>query len=135
MTTPTDDIEALVEDEWYVVRYSGEIPEVAYHGAVFHLTRAANGPRIDLSRRQRDRLLEAVTQRYLEITLRDLLPENKEKLVAILTYHVVAGKVMSTDLSDGMMAATVEGSEITVDLSDGVKIDGHAPPSRCASAF
>ncbi|MDH5798437.1 MAG: fasciclin domain-containing protein [Paracoccaceae bacterium] len=53
-----------------------------------------------------------------------LLPENKDLLVSILTYHVVSGKVMSTDLSDGMMAATVEGSEITVDLSDGVKIDG-----------
>ena len=53
-----------------------------------------------------------------------LMEENLDQLVAILTYHVVAGKVMSTDLSDGMMAATVEGSEITVDLSDGVKIDG-----------
>ena len=53
-----------------------------------------------------------------------LLPENKDTLTAILTYHVVAGKVMSTDLSDGMMAATVEGSEITVDLSGGVMIDG-----------
>ena len=52
-----------------------------------------------------------------------LLPENKDLLISILTYHVVAGKVMSTDLSDGMMAATVEGSEISVDLSDGVKID------------
>jgi len=78
MTTPIDDIEALVEDEWYVVRYSGEIPEVAYHGAVFHLTQEPSGPRLELTRRQHDRLLEAVTQRYLEITLRDLLPENKE---------------------------------------------------------
>ena len=78
MTIPTDDIEALVEDEWYAVRFSGEIPEVAYHGAVFHLTEAVNGPRIELSRRQHDRLLEAVTQRYLEITTRDLRPENKK---------------------------------------------------------
>ena len=77
MTTSTDDIEALVDDEWYAVRYSGEIPEVAYHGAVFHLTEALNGPRVELSRRQHERLLEAVTQRYLEITTRDLLPENK----------------------------------------------------------
>lgn len=53
-----------------------------------------------------------------------LLPENKDQLVAILTYHVVPGKVMSTDLTDGMMAATVQGGEITVDLSDGVKVDG-----------
>lgn len=79
MTMPTDDIEALVEDEWYAVRYSGEIPEVAYHGAVFHLTEAVNGPRIELNRSHQARLLEAVTQRYLEITLRDLLPENKER--------------------------------------------------------
>jgi hypothetical protein len=78
MTMPTDDIEALVEDEWYAVRYSGEIPEVAYHGAVFHLTEAVNGPRIELNRSHQARLLEAVTQRYLEITLRDLLPESKE---------------------------------------------------------
>lgn len=53
-----------------------------------------------------------------------LKPENKDQLVAILTYHVVAGKVMSTDLSDGMTAATVQGGDLTVDLSDGVKING-----------
>jgi len=53
-----------------------------------------------------------------------LLPENKDQLVAILTYHVVPGKVMSTDLSDGMMAATVEGSDVTIDLSDGVMVNG-----------
>lgn len=52
-----------------------------------------------------------------------LMEENRDKLVQILTYHVVPGKVMSTDLEDGMMAETVEGSSITVDLSDGVSID------------
>ena len=58
-------------------------------------------------------------------TIENLLkPENKELLISILTYHVVAGKVMSTDLTNGMMAATVEGSEITIDLSGGVKVDG-----------
>ena len=57
-------------------------------------------------------------------TVDDLLkPENKDKLVAILTYHVVPGKVLSTDLSDGMAAKTVEGSEITVDLDNGVMIN------------
>jgi uncharacterized surface protein with fasciclin (FAS1) repeats len=53
-----------------------------------------------------------------------LMPENKDQLIAVLTYHVVPGKVMSGDLTDGMMAATVQGNEITVDLTDGVKIDG-----------
>ncbi len=57
-------------------------------------------------------------------TVDDLLkPENKDKLVAVLTYHVVAGKVMSTDLSDDMMAKTVQGGEIKVDLDNGVMVD------------
>lgn len=54
----------------------------------------------------------------------DLLkPENKDKLTAILTYHVVAGKVMSTDLSDGMMAKTVEGKEVKIGLANGPMVN------------
>ncbi len=53
-----------------------------------------------------------------------LLPENKDQLIAILTYHVIAGKVMSTDLQDDMMAATVQGSSVTIDLDNGVMVDG-----------
>jgi uncharacterized surface protein with fasciclin (FAS1) repeats len=57
-------------------------------------------------------------------TLEDLLkPENKDQLVAVLTYHVVPAKVMSTDLKDGQMAETVQGSKVKVDLGDGVKIN------------
>lgn len=52
-----------------------------------------------------------------------LLPENKDQLVAVLTYHVVAGKVMSTDLSDDMTATTVQGGEITIDLDNGVMVN------------
>ncbi len=59
-----------------------------------------------------------------EGVLEDLLkPENKEKLAAILTYHVVAGEVMSTDLSDGMEAETVNGQTITISTTEGVKIN------------
>jgi len=59
-------------------------------------------------------------------TVEDLLkPENKEQLAAVLTYHVVPGKVMSSDLSDGMMAESVQGSEITIGVGDGgVTVDG-----------
>ncbi|MQQ08050.1 fasciclin domain-containing protein [Epibacterium sp. SM1979] len=53
-----------------------------------------------------------------------LKPENKDQLVSILTYHVVPGKVMSGDLSDGMKAATVQGSEVTIGTSDGVTVNG-----------
>ena len=51
-----------------------------------------------------------------------LLEENVDALTAILTYHVVAGEVMSTDLTDGPVA-TVQGEEITVDLTDGVTLN------------
>ena len=53
-----------------------------------------------------------------------LLPENKDQLIAILTYHVVSGKVMSGDLSDGMTAATVQGGNITIGTTDGVTVNG-----------
>jgi uncharacterized surface protein with fasciclin (FAS1) repeats len=58
-------------------------------------------------------------------TVEDLLkPENKDKLVAVLTYHVVPGKVMSTDLKDNTMAKTVQGGEVTIDLDNGATING-----------
>ncbi|MEM7597979.1 MAG: fasciclin domain-containing protein [Pseudomonadota bacterium] len=53
-----------------------------------------------------------------------LQPENKDQLVAILTYHVVPGKVMSTDLSDGMTATTVQGSDVTIGTTGGVTVNG-----------
>ena len=57
-------------------------------------------------------------------TLETLLkPENKQQLIDVLTYHVVAAKVMSTDLEDGQEAASVQGEKITVDLQDGVMIN------------
>lgn len=52
-----------------------------------------------------------------------LKPENIEQLTAILTYHVVPGKVMSGDLTDDMMAATVQGSDVTIDLDNGVMVE------------
>ncbi|MEM8803609.1 MAG: fasciclin domain-containing protein [Pseudomonadota bacterium] len=59
-----------------------------------------------------------------EGTVEELLkPENKDQLVAILTYHVVPGKVMSTDLSDDMAATTVQGTDVIIDLDDGVKVE------------
>lgn len=50
-----------------------------------------------------------------------LLPENKEKLRSLLLYHVVAGKVLTTDLVDGQVK-TMNGEKIRVDV-DGLKIE------------
>lgn len=58
-------------------------------------------------------------------TVENLLkPESKEKLVAILTYHVVPGKVMSGDIA-GKKAdvETVEGSKLSVNATSGVMVD------------
>ena len=58
-------------------------------------------------------------------TVEDLLkPENKDKLTALLTYHVIAGKVMAADLTEGMKAATVNGAEVTITLDGGAKVNG-----------
>jgi uncharacterized surface protein with fasciclin (FAS1) repeats len=48
-----------------------------------------------------------------------LKPENKSKLVAILTYHVVAGKVMAKDVVKLTEAKTVQGSSAKVTVKEG----------------
>jgi uncharacterized surface protein with fasciclin (FAS1) repeats len=50
-----------------------------------------------------------------------LLPENKDTLVKILTYHVVPGKVMAADVTAGDVA-TVEGGSLTITTDGGVKV-------------
>ena len=59
-------------------------------------------------------------------TVDDLLkPENKAKLADILTYHVVAGRVMAADLAGKtMQVKSVQGGEIAVDATKGVTVNG-----------
>jgi transforming growth factor-beta-induced protein len=52
-----------------------------------------------------------------------LLPENKDVLVQILTYHVVSGEVFAADISDGDVA-TVEGQTVELSTADGVTVNG-----------
>jgi uncharacterized surface protein with fasciclin (FAS1) repeats len=57
----------------------------------------------------------------------DLLkPENKEKLATILTYHVVSGKALAADLSDGQELTTVEGGKLKVSITNGKVMIGDA---------
>lgn len=53
-----------------------------------------------------------------------LKPENKEQLVAILKYHVVAGKVLAADVAGLEKAATLLGKDVKIDTEDGVKVGG-----------
>ena len=57
-------------------------------------------------------------------TLSNLLkPENKEKLTAILTYHVVPGRITASQVAGINKAITVQGQSLKIDTNDGVKID------------
>ena len=54
-----------------------------------------------------------------------LKPENKDQLVAVLTYHVVAGKVKAADVVKLSSAKTVNGQSVTIKVADGtVSVDG-----------
>ncbi len=59
-------------------------------------------------------------------TVDDLVkPENKAKLAAIVTYHVMAGKVMAADIAGKKLEpATVNGQALHVDATNGVIVNG-----------
>ncbi len=61
-----------------------------------------------------------------EGTVADLVkPENKDKLTAILTLHVMSGKVKAADVAGKTLTpASVNGEALTVDGTDGVKVNG-----------
>ena len=66
-----------------------------------------------------DDAFNALPEGTLDAVLADL-----DLLTSILTHHVVSGEVLSTDLSNGMMATTLNGSELMVTINDnGVMID------------
>jgi uncharacterized surface protein with fasciclin (FAS1) repeats len=67
----------------------------------------------------------AAFEKLPEGTVESLLkPENKEKLVAVLTYHVVPGKVMAKDVVGLSKAKSVQGKEITITVKgDQVMVD------------
>ncbi len=68
---------------------------------------------------------DAAFEKLPDGTVANLLkPENKEQLVAVLTYHVVPGKVMSSDIAGkSLKAKTVQGGELSIDATDGVTVD------------
>ena len=89
----SDDLTEVIENEWFIVRHSGETPEIAYNSAIYYLSRAQDGPRINLDEKQVKTLKEAAVERYQEIVLRDLLHANCSKSIyrgiarSIVNYH------------------------------------------------
>ncbi len=66
-------------------------------------------------------------------TVEELLkPENKDKLKAILTYHVIPGKVMAADVVriDGKKVQTVQGSPVAINVDGGTVMVGKATVTK-----
>lgn len=61
-----------LEEEWFIVRHSGELPEIAFHSALHCLAQDPEGPRLQLHAEEIQSLREAAIARYQEILLRDL---------------------------------------------------------------
>lgn len=76
-----NDLSEEIENEWYIVRNSGETPEIAYHSAIYHLGRAENGPQIRLNEEQIEWFRKAAVERFTEIILRDLQHANCTKSI------------------------------------------------------
>ncbi len=70
--------EALLEEEVIIVRNSGEIPEIALHSSLYYLTKDEEGPGLGLQYDEVDALHDAASNRFKEIILRDLDPENRD---------------------------------------------------------
>ena len=83
----------FLDNEWFVVRHSGELPEVALHSSLHFLTTDQEGPRLLLEDHQLRRLQEAAADRYRDIILRDLTAENRDASIyrgvkrAIINYQ------------------------------------------------
>lgn len=61
---------------------------------------------------------------FTETQWNALLGADKSLLTKILTYHVIPGDIRAADLTDGATVTTVEGSEVTIDLSMGARVNG-----------
>ncbi|MCI5225460.1 MAG: hypothetical protein D3918_02090 [Candidatus Electrothrix sp. AX2] len=67
----------IVEDELFLIRDSGELPEITYHSSLYYLTTDKDGPGLILTQDEQELLQAAALERCQQIILRDLLPENR----------------------------------------------------------
>jgi hypothetical protein len=71
----------LLDDEWLIVRNSGEIPEITYHSSLYYLGQDPDGPDLTLTEIEKQFLKDAAFERYSEIILRDIQLENFHKTI------------------------------------------------------
>jgi hypothetical protein len=68
---------SIIEDELFLLRDSGELPEIAYHSSIYYLTEDQDGPGLVLTESEKSLLQEAALERCQKIVLRDLVPDNR----------------------------------------------------------
>ncbi len=76
-----DEIEQLIEEEAFLIKHSGETPEIAYHSSLYFLFEDPEGPGLKKDEVDLSPLKEAVFKRYVKILLRDLKPANRDRRI------------------------------------------------------
>jgi hypothetical protein len=93
METMNSSLREVLDNEWLLVRDSGETPEIALHSALYYLIEDPDGPGLHLNDEQTRFLKQAAAERYREIILRDLQQSNRELSLyrgvkrSIINYH------------------------------------------------
>lgn len=73
-----EDRSLLLENEVFILRDSGELPEISYHSTLHYLTADQDGPRLVLTENEHKLLQKAAMVRCKDIVLRDLDPDNRD---------------------------------------------------------
>lgn len=76
-----DDRKEILDEETLIIRHSGEIPEITFHSSLYYLSHDPEGPHLQLEAEDLALLREQVIERYREIMLRDLAPDNRNKSI------------------------------------------------------
>jgi len=71
--------EDIIEDEVFHIIKAGELPEVAYHSTLYHLSGDPEGPGIVPVQEEVNKFKWAVVECYKNIIFRDITPENRQK--------------------------------------------------------
>ncbi len=81
MDKDKNEIERLLEEEAFLIKHSGETPEIAYHSSLHFLFEDLDGPRLKREEIDLLPLKRAVFERYKRILFRDLNPKNRDRRI------------------------------------------------------
>ena len=97
MDKDKNEIERLIEEEAFLIKHSGETPEIAYHSSLYFLFEDLDGPRLKMEDVDLLPLKRAVFERYKKILFRDLDPRNRDRRIyrgvarSIANWHRLKG--------------------------------------------